>query len=856
MENKLISKIRNHIIHLGLACVLCSVLLGMPLVVHAQEGGPVPAHHFWGQVKTDTGDPAPGVEVTAWIGGEQRGSITTDSSGQYGDDPLTSIPFYLNVTGFNGNIIEFRVNGIVAEEVRWGVLIEEGTPRWEWEDKEPSFQVVYDSAEANGLDLVYTPGAPAENNPPVLGAIGNKVVDEEVQLAFTVSATDADDDPLTLSASPLPSGATFTDNGDKTGSFSWTPSATQGGTTYDILFSVTDGTDSDSEEITITVNDVVAEENEPPVLDAIPDEEVDEQVLLTINVSDYASDPDLDDLEYSFTPSISGASIGLTSGLFSWQPTYSQQGTYNVTFVVSDGIDTASDEIIITVNDVTPPVDNEAPVLDIGDQTVYEGQTLTISGYASDPDGDELEYSATPLPTGATFDEGTGVFSWTPSSGQAGEYDVTFGASDGAEETTEVITITVLADNTPPAAITDLAVSSLTSSSATLTWTAPGDDGNTGTASLYDVRYLQSTSPITESNWASATQASGEPAPQVAGLTETFTVTGLTSSITYHFAIKTADEIPNWSDLSNVIVGTISGGGGGGPIATTTDNTPPAAIADLAVSGVTADSATLTWTAPGDDGDTGTASEYDVRYLEGTIITELNWDSASQASGVPAPQVAGSSETFTVTGLDADTNYHFAVKTADEVPIWSEISNSPSATTSSVVTTEEEEEEEVVTEEEEEVVTEEEEEVVTEEEEEVVTEEEEEEETIEPTPAAFIITNISISPDTPALDETVTITVDVTNTGETEGTYTVVLRINGEVEATQSITLDGGESGEVVFTTTKDEAGDYTVDINGQSASFSVAQPVRLALILGVIGGVILLGLLIYLGRRMYYARM
>jgi hypothetical protein len=363
---------------------------------------------------------------------------------------------------------------------------------------------------------------------------------------------------------------------------------------------------------------------------------------------------------------------------------------------------------------------------------------------------------------------------------------------------------------------------------------------------------------ITESNWASATQVSGEPAPLVAGTTQTFTVTGLTSSTSYYFAIKTADEVPNWSGLSNVRNGitssTTGGGGGAGPIVT--DNTAPAAITNLAVSGVTADSATLTWTAPGDDGDTGTATTYDIRYLKGTVITESNWASASKATGVPAPQAAGSSETFTVTGLDAETNYHFAVKTADEVPIWSEISNSPSATTSSpVVTTEEEEE--IVTEEEEEVVTEEEEEVVTEEEEEVVTEEEEE--TVGPTapsPAAFIISNVSVSDDTVAPEENVTITIDVTNTGETEGTYTVVLRINGVVEDTQSITLEGGETGQVAFTISKDEVGDYAIDINGKSASFSVVQPTRLVLIISVIGGVIVLGLLIYLGRRIYYARM
>jgi len=402
-------------------------------------------------------------------------------------------------------------------------------------------------------------------------------------------------------------------------------------------------------------------------------------------------------------------------------------------------------------------------------------------------------------------------------------------------------------------------VSSVTSNSITRTWTAPGDDGTTGTASSYDIRYLEGiTEAVTESNWASVDvdQASGEPAPQVAGSLETFTVTGLNSSTAYYFAIKTADEVPNWSDISNSPTRATSagGGGGGGGGTATTDSTPPAAITDLAVSGVTSSSITLTWTAPADDGNdvtTGTASSYDVRYLEGTVITESNWASAYQASGEAAPQDAWSSETFTVTGLDADTNYHFAVKTADEVPNWSDISNSPSGTTSSagVGTTEEEEQ----------PPTEEEQPPTEEEQPPAEPTEEPEEETTEPpagSPAAFSVSNMSVSPDTVAPDETVTIMVDVTNTGESEGTYSVVLKVNGVEEATQSISLDGGETGQVVFTTAKDEAGDYTVEINGLSAAFSVVQPVRLALILGVIGGVILLGLLIYLGRKIYYARL
>jgi hypothetical protein len=103
--------------------------------------------------------------------------------------------------------------------------------------------------------------------------------------------------------------------------------------------------------------------------------------------------------------------------------------------------------------------------------------------------------------------------------------------------------------------------------SITLTWTAPGDDGSSGIAAQYDIRYL--TEPIDETNWDAAIQVEDEPAPQAAGSTETFAVTGLLPNTTYYFAIKTADEVPNWSGLSNVAS------------ATTLDSVSPASIADL-----------------------------------------------------------------------------------------------------------------------------------------------------------------------------------------------------------------------------------------------------------------------------------
>ena len=121
-------------------------------------------------------------------------------------------------------------------------------------------------------------------------------------------------------------------------------------------------------------------------------------------------------------------------------------------------------------------------------------------------------------------------------------------------------------DTIAPAAVIDLGVIGETTTSLTLTWTAPGDDGDWGTAAQYDIRYSNSLI-ATEAEWDAATPVAGEPTPEPAGSTETFVVTGLSPATTYCFALKTADDVPNWSDLSNSAWGTtLSGGGGGGGI--------------------------------------------------------------------------------------------------------------------------------------------------------------------------------------------------------------------------------------------------------------------------------------------------
>jgi flagellar hook capping protein FlgD len=85
----------------------------------------------------------------------------------------------------------------------------------------------------------------------------------------------------------------------------------------------------------------------------------------------------------------------------------------------------------------------------------------------------------------------------------------------------------------------------------TLEWTAPGDNGTTGEAALYDIRY--SKRPITAANFEQATRALMKRA-HAAGARERCRFGGLEASGDYYFAVKTVDHHGNWSQVSNLAV--------------------------------------------------------------------------------------------------------------------------------------------------------------------------------------------------------------------------------------------------------------------------------------------------------------
>ncbi len=197
-----------------------------------------------------------------------------------------------------------------------------------------------------------------------------------------------------------------------------------------------------------------------------------------------------------------------------------------------------------------------------------------------------------------------------------------------------------------------------------LNWTATGDDGELGQASRYDVRY--STSPITDlASFNAATQVSNAPSPQVAGSSESFTVTGLAAENTYYLAVMAYDDGNNSSGLSNVVS------------ATTTQDVPPAAVTDLSApaGSISKTSVQIAWTATGEDGTNGTASSYDLRYSTSPIVDMTAFGAATPVTGLPAPQGSGTAEQVTVSGLTAGSTYNFALVVYDAANQASGLSN-------------------------------------------------------------------------------------------------------------------------------------------------------------------------------------
>ena len=212
-------------------------------------------------------------------------------------------------------------------------------------------------------------------------------------------------------------------------------------------------TDTHDEETWETKSDIINRFNNAPVLEPIYNRVFSEATNNTLNLS--ATDDDGDSLTFTSTGDFTIVSTGDDTAIAYWVPGNDDVGTVQVTFTVTDGIETDTETITIQVGDV-----NSAPVLDpIDDIEIYEHTTYIqyITGYDPDNqnsielDDDVLVFGKTPnnnwFRINTFYNDSNesyyGVINFTAYTGHRGEHNFTIYLSDGELQDEQNITLTV-----------------------------------------------------------------------------------------------------------------------------------------------------------------------------------------------------------------------------------------------------------------------------------------------------------------------------------------------------------------------------------------------------------------------------
>ena len=261
---------------------------------------------------------------------------------------------------------------------------------------------------------------PVPNTPPVASDI-TLVTNADTTVAIDVlgNVSDADGDTLTISIPQSVDG--LVENSD--GSFSYDPPAAfsnlPSGQSDVVSFNyeVSDGTDTATATITITVEGTFVEPNSLPVASNIT-LVTNADTAVTFNVLSNVTDADGDALTISTRPSGVGL-IDNGDGTFTYTPPADafgrlldgQSDVVTFDYAVSDGIDTDTAMIAITVNGTfvnTPPQVLAAELGILNDRPT----NVSIVGSAIDADGDPLTYTISPIPNLTVT--GNGLFTFDP----------------------------------------------------------------------------------------------------------------------------------------------------------------------------------------------------------------------------------------------------------------------------------------------------------------------------------------------------------------------------------------------------------------------------------------------------------
>ncbi|MDL5028942.1 tandem-95 repeat protein [Vibrio sp. TMPB1044] len=319
---------------------------------------------------------------------------------------------------------------------------------------EETISEVEDDFDSETVSETFKIQVESENDAPEAEQDLAYIMDEDGSITFTQEqlleyASDVDGDELVASNVQVGADATVQDNGD--GTFTVVPSADFNGE-LDLTFDISDGQETISSAIDLTVRPI----NDAPV----PEDktfEIEEDGTLVFTDADLltgATDIEGDNLTVEGVTYDGGDGI-LTdngNGTYTFAPNENFNGDVNFGFDVSDGTDTVSANIDVSV---TP--ENDPPVAGSTSYTVNEDNSITISdaqllANSSDIEGDVSIDSVTYSGSDGVLEiNGNGTYTFSPNENFSGEIalDVVVADENGATDATTV-GINVLEVNDPP----------------------------------------------------------------------------------------------------------------------------------------------------------------------------------------------------------------------------------------------------------------------------------------------------------------------------------------------------------------------------------------------------------------------
>ena len=292
------------------------------------------------------------------------------------------------------------------------------------------------------------------SQPPTITSAATTTFTVGAPGSFTVTAAGSPAPAITV-AGALPSGVTFTDNNNGTGTLSGTPAAGSGAA-YPLTFTASNGVLPDATQpFTLTVNEAPAITSTPIVTFT-----VGTAGSFTVTTTGFPAAA-LTLGGVALPAGVSFVDNGNGTGTLSGTPGAGTGGTYAITFTATNTVGaTAPQALTLTVSQPPTITSAASTSFTVGAAGSF---TVTTTGFPTPA----ITRTGVVLPGGVTFTDngdGTGTLSGTPAAGTAGAYAMTFTAANGALP--DAVQAFTLAVQQPPA-ITSAA-------STTFTVGAPG----------------------------------------------------------------------------------------------------------------------------------------------------------------------------------------------------------------------------------------------------------------------------------------------------------------------------------------------------------------------------------------------